>query len=684
MKSATLPLFKIAKICLLLILVLRTTAVQSQVNLDSLWQVWENPKNADTLRLQAIHKFAWNGYIFTAPDSAFFYANKEYEFAKKKGLEIQATNALNTMAVSHAIRGNHKQAIVYYEECIQIRRKLNRNDLIGGVLTNLGSSYRELGNYVKAIDCQITSLKMKEEDRDTLGMAHTNNNISILYTHQDELELALKYSKEALRLYKIADNVVGINTAYVNIGRTYQSMGDKQNALKYFNRALKFSESNDFDRGKMVVYLALADLEDPSHTKERIEYNENALVLARKTQELTLASKALSNLSRIHFEMGQTALALREAREAYSIAKKSGSLADIKSSTSILSEILEQKGMHREALSMYQEYIGARDSLKSENNQKEVLRQSYKYAYEKEAIADSIKSAEEAKLKDVELAKQKAVVQKQKQRTYFLIAGLIFAVIFIGFVYNRWRATRKQRNIISEQKEEVDQAYADLNVEKEKSEELLLNILPAEVAEELKEKGAADAQLIDDVTVLFTDFKGFTALSEQLTAKELVNEINVCFSAFDNIMGKYNIEKIKTIGDAYMAAGGLPVPNETHALDVVNAALEIQHFMLNLAEEKKKIGEPYFEIRIGVHTGPVVAGIVGVKKFQYDIWGDTVNTASRMESSGEAGKVNISHSTYQLVKDNANFSFESRGEIEAKGKGKLQMFFAQRSLSQTT
>ena len=278
-------------------------------------------------------------------------------------------------------------------------------------------------------------------------------------------------------------------------------------------------------------------------------------------------------------------------------------------------------------------------------------------------------------MQDALLAKKEAVVKQQKQRAYFLYSSLFLTILFGIFIYNRFRVTRKQKGIIEKQKEEVELAYIDLDAEKEKSEELLLNILPEEVAEELKEKGHADAQLIDYVTVLFTDFKGFTALSEILSPQDLVKEINVCFSAFDHIMEKHNIEKIKTIGDAYMAAGGLPTANETHALDVVRAAIDIQEFMLNLAEEKKAKNEPFFEIRIGVHTGPVVAGIVGVKKFQYDIWGDTVNTASRMESSGEVGMVNISETTYDIVKTYNEYDFESRGEIQAKGKGLMKMFF---------
>lgn len=240
---------------------------------------------------------------------------------------------------------------------------------------------------------------------------------------------------------------------------------------------------------------------------------------------------------------------------------------------------------------------------------------------------------------------------------------------------------QEKKQILENQKAEleikVEERTFQLKEEKKKSDDLLLNILPEEVAEELKQKGSAEAQLVEEVTVLFTDFKGFTAMAEQLSPKDLVHDIHECFSEFDRIMSKYGIEKIKTIGDAYMAAGGLPTPNSTHAQDVVNAALEIVAFIE--AGKALKIAKalPYFEIRIGVHTGPVVAGIVGIKKFAYDIWGDTVNTASRMESSGEIGKVNISETTYALVKD--NYLCNYRGEVEAKGKGKVKMYFVEKN-----
>ncbi len=252
----------------------------------------------------------------------------------------------------------------------------------------------------------------------------------------------------------------------------------------------------------------------------------------------------------------------------------------------------------------------------------------------------------------------------------YFIVGVGTTILFI------WRNNKKLILRARMLQQEVKKATHTIIKEKNKSDELLLNILPADVAEELKETGAAEAKYMENVTVLFTDFKGFTEYSEKLSAEKLVAEINFCFSAFDLIMQKFGIEKIKTIGDAYMAAGGLPKANTTHAFDVINAAFEIQYFMAKHKAEKLAAGELFFDIRIGIHTGPVVAGIVGVKKYAYDIWGDTVNTASRMESNSEVGKINISKSTYDIVHEHYNCIH--RGKIAAKGKGEIDMYFVER------
>ena len=223
----------------------------------------------------------------------------------------------------------------------------------------------------------------------------------------------------------------------------------------------------------------------------------------------------------------------------------------------------------------------------------------------------------------------------------------------------------------------IHRSEAILVEEKKRSDDLLLNILPAEVAEELKEKGSAAAKYFDNVTVMFTDFVNFTNVSERMTPQELIDELDTCFKAFDGIIGKYSIEKIKTIGDAYLAVAGLPKADDLHAVHTIRAAMEINEFM---NARKKLMGEQTFDIRVGIHTGSVVAGIVGVKKFAYDIWGDTVNVAARMEQNSEKGRVNISGITYDIVK--SRFNCEYRGKIIAKNKGELDMYFVNEEITE--
>ena len=348
-----------------------------------------------------------------------------------------------------------------------------------------------------------------------------------------------------------------------------------------------------------------------------------------------------------------------------------------------LKDLYTDQHRYREALETTAQWLVLKDSSNVDEARKDLLR----LEFGTEQRADSLQFALERQ------EASRVVAQERTRRNIFLFSGI--GLLAFGVVVFR------QRNRISKARK--------------RSDELLLNILPEEVAEELKDTGAAQAKHFDTATILFTDFKGFTQLSEKVTPAELVAELNTCFKEFDLLMTKYRIEKIKTIGDAYMAAGGLPDPQHGSPADVVRAALEMQDFMKRHKAEREAAGKPFFEMRVGIHTGPVVAGIVGVKKFQYDIWGDTVNTASRMESSGEVGQVNISEATYALVKDakkvngewsivnggsthsptpdhhspatahspftnshSPAFVFTPRGKVQAKGKGELEMYFVER------
>ena len=333
--------------------------------------------------------------------------------------------------------------------------------------------------------------------------------------------------------------------------------------------------------------------------------------------------------------------------KSLSLSMEIGSLDNLKFNYEALIKLDSAKSDYKNAFRHYKLFISARDSLYNEENTRKSVQAQMQYDFDKkESLAKADQDKKDALAKK-ELQKQKLI------RDGFMI---VFAVVgFFALVFFN------QRNKI--------------RTGKKRSDDLLLNILPLEVAEELKLKGSAQAKQFESVTVMFTDFKDFTLISEKLSPNELVEEIDACFKAFDHIISIRNFEKIKTIGDSYMCVGGLPVSNDTHPFDVLYAAQEIRKFMMDRLTLKNAHGLYSFELRIGIHTGPVVAGIVGSKKFAYDIWGDTVNIASRMESSSEAGKINISESTYEIIK--SVFHCTSRGKVQAKNKGDIGMYFVE-------
>ncbi|MFZ0490534.1 MAG: adenylate/guanylate cyclase domain-containing protein, partial [Salegentibacter sp.] len=255
--------------------------------------------------------------------------------------------------------------------------------------------------------------------------------------------------------------------------------------------------------------------------------------------------------------------------------------------------------------------------------------------------------------------------QQKKNQKNIVIATIIALVLIILLAFGLYRRNRfiRRTNLIIEK-------------EKNRSEHLLLNILPEETAAELKNSGKVQAKRFEEVSVLFTDFKSFTHYAENLTPEELVESVDFYFSKFDSIVEKYGLEKIKTVGDSYMCAAGVPFPVQDHAERLIFAALEMVAFV-NEAKEEDKDRRARFEIRLGINSGPVIAGVVGSKKFAYDIWGDTVNIASRMEACSETGKLNISENTYLLIKD--KFECEYRGEIDVKNKGRMKMYFVNKA-----
>lgn len=512
----------------------------------------------------------------------------------------------------------------------------------------IGANYFSLSDYPNAFQYWHRALELNRETNNVTGATNHLHNIGMVFFSQKNYQKALEYYHQALELSQKSGNSKFVTNSYTAIGNVYARLGDFSRSLEYHFKALALDEQSGNRKAVSTDLINIASVQTDQGDYERALENANhALAVKKELGDKNGMTKSYHLIGKILLKRSKGKLSRQDdlvnagfyLDSAVTYGHEIGLLESLQSSYDLLSQIYVETGDYEHAMKSSESYHAIKDSIYSASRQNEIFNLEMKAAKVQQDKKDAIAVEE---------------LQKQKVLRNAFIGGfgivLLFSLVFF-----------MQRNRISRSKK--------------RSDELLLNILPGEVAEELKSKGSTDARLLDNVTVLFTDFKGFTQLAEQLTPKELVAEINTCFSAFDLIMKKHNVEKIKTIGDAYMAAGGLPTANETHPVDVVKAAIDICRYMQDYKTGRKTEGKPYFEIRIGVHTGPVVAGVVGLNKFAYDIWGDTVNTASRMESSGEPGKVNISGVTYGYVGKFFNCTY--RGKIEAKGKGQIDMYFVE-------
>ncbi|EAY26528.1 adenylate/guanylate cyclase domain-containing protein [Microscilla marina] len=337
------------------------------------------------------------------------------------------------------------------------------------------------------------------------------------------------------------------------------------------------------------------------------------------------------------------------------------------------------------------ETVGDIKAWKGGDNQ-EILN-SYERSHEIRSSIDDDKLKGKSLKYDYMLRFRDSQKKAADQRLWAAVIGLVLILVFAAFMVYGFFLLRKKRNDLAEQNikiermnaeikhrseeimeqsEQLKLANEEINIEKDKSDKLLLNILPSDVAEELKINGKSQVRNYDMATVMFTDFKGFTKIASFTDPAEIVKNLDTCFAAFDQIIEEYNLEKIKTIGDAYMCVGGIPNENKSNAVDATLAALSIRKFMADFRTEKLLRGEQVWELRLGINTGPLIAGVIGTKKFAYDVWGDTVNTASRMESNGVVNEISVSQVTYELVKD--FFECEYHGRVQAKGKGEIDMY----------
>lgn len=554
---------------------------------------------------------------------------------------VELFNNLASDYISGGIQ-NKDSLLLFIQTTIQIAERINDKYGLATANYNLGKfNIGANSSYAEATPFLLESLSLFQELNDSSG-------ISKCYMQLGLISYMMQYFEDAIKNFNLSVKYNKNPTSLYLMAISYSELNHFKESKKNFAVAIRDFEAQNSLSGLTQCYMYLGkNYEREGRLDSAFHYINLAIESQIKKEDIENLARPYALISGCYLKANDLKKAISYADTSYELSKRRKDEISAILSTETLSKAWERKGDYKKA----HYYLKLYHTLKNENIQGNT----------KQKIAEMQSTFDFTKrINDQKLKYQLEIHRKNRIKNIMLASGL-FILLLAGGLWNRLQFLRRSRTAIQK--------------EKDISENLLLNILPENVANELKQKGYTDAREFDKATILFSDFKGFTAISEQMTATVLVDEIDTCFKAFDDIIDKYGLEKIKTIGDAYMAAGGLQVPETTQPCDVVKAGLEMQDFIIHRREKHKELGIPSFEMRVGIHTGPVIAGVVGIKKFQYDIWGDTVNTASRMESSGAVGQVNISESTYVLIKDDDDFSFESRGKIEAKGKGEMDMYF---------
>lgn len=562
-----------------------------------------------------------------ADSLALIYAQEN--FSDEEKLELLRNLSFNEMR-------DFSLGIRYAEELIALAEKLGNDLYLYRGYLQKGNKIRYQGNFDLALDAYFKSAQAAKKADYKVGEGTTYIAIADIYSFSNNPTNAMLYYFKAISTLREADDSVALASAILNAGDEHLNMKNYDSALVYFKESELIFEKVDYPTGKAFslgnLGMVYANFGQSGLAEKNI--NEAISILEELGNYYPICTYLIS-MSDIYLGRDDQGTALNYAMRSLKLAQRHGLKEQISDANLKLSELYEMEGDFKKSFDFFKDHIASRDSI---NNLKSIQK-----------MAD-LRTDFEVSQKQIEVDHLNKEKENQRIILISLVVIMVLGVIILATLF--WY-------------------YRNIQMEKKRSEALLLNILPFETAKELKLNGKVEAVKAEKVTVLFTDFVEFSTLAEKIEPEKLVQSIDFYFKKFDEIITKYGLEKIKTIGDSYMCAGGIPTPNEFHAINMVKAAKE----MIALVEKEKdeKDGLPHFEIRIGIHTGPVVAGIVGIKKWQYDIWGDTVNIASRMESASIPGRINISESTYNEIKN--EFPCQYRGEIEVKNRGILKMYF---------
>jgi adenylate cyclase len=625
-------------------------------------------------------------------DSAAVYFQEQWEVYHEREDYSGELKTLQQLAKVFEERGDYRNALQYYRVTEQLIYNQKDTSYFALIHNNLGYQYHRLKDYKNAIDqfeaaadfclddCQLDkitlfsnlgiayfnahqfvaavrlleeALEVAEARKDLTEIARLENLIAKVYLKRGELYEALQRNNFALTAAERSGQNEILRDAYLTEANIYEALYEFDKALDFYQKHLALRDS-----------LLVAEL----LRKEKLLQDQFSLERSEKEIKLLLVNQKVQDLAIEQLQLEKENLALESSR-------KENELALLRQEQEIREERLHIEQLEalktKQALELTQQLLEAaeKDKQISALQQTEALQalELKQREAEEEAQRQEIKALnKEKELQRLEIERQNTF----KKFIYGLLTALfiILMLILAGYIFGR-RANRK----LKKQKEQIEHQKTLVESEQSKSERLLLNILPEETAAELKQQGFATPRHYEKVSVLFADFVNFTKLTEKMPPEQLIRELNHCFSTFDEIIERYDLEKIKTIGDAYMCAGGIPTANDTNPEDAVNAAVEMMTF---IEERFEKADFPFWKMRIGIHTGPVVAGVVGNRKFAYDIWGDTVNLASRMESHSEPGRINISEATFLALENKFRCIF--RGEIPIKHKANTPMYFVEK------
>ena len=619
--------------------------VFGQSRADSLKQV-VNTLPDDSTRVNALVELA-ELTIGLDPAEGQQVAQSAVDLAQKIQFTKGLANSYKYLGLAYYNQDLYMEATLNYQEAIRYFEEVGDRIGVSNIYSNLGTIYTNQGDDEKALEWYLRSLRIAEEVNDQLRICTVSINIGQLYQKKPAtLNKAEQYLKEAIRIAGEIDYGIGLGYGSVNLGEVYFDMGNDSLALVYFERAGSVLQ-NSLAMPYVLINIGKVYLHDLDYLGAK-RVLEKAYDLAKENNTKLYMSMALMGLADVWIKLDNDLAAISTLKEAIEIAEEIGAKESLRDAFERLAIQSAEVRDFESAYYYQKELTAVKDSLFNSANEKRLNLMMTNFNLEK---------------KEKELEVQELVTQKQRLLKNASVAGLVMILVIAFIILRNYLVKARINKILDKQNEEI--------------EGLLLNILPEEVAHELQKTGAATPKSYASVSVLFTDFAGFSSIAKDLSPEVLVGELSSFFIGFDAICEKYNLEKIKTIGDAYMCAGGIPTENSTHPTDAVMAGLEMQQFMDNHNSNRISEGKVPWGLRVGIHTGHVVAGVVGKKKYAYDIWGSAVNVASRMESNGEAGKVNISSSTYELIGDQFNCHY--RGKISAKNVGEIDMYFVEKT-----